>query len=72
MEDVSDTARWVAFHLALESERPDALFVDPFARRLAGERGRRIAEGMPTVPGAHPGPRGLAWALAVRTKVFDG
>jgi methyltransferase (TIGR00027 family) len=71
MEDVSDTARWVAFHRALESERPDALFVDPFARRLAGERGRRIAEGMPTVPGAHRGPRGLAWALAVRTKVFD-
>jgi methyltransferase (TIGR00027 family) len=71
IEDVSDTARWTAFHRALESERPDALFRDPFARRLAGERGKRIAEGMPTVPGAHPGPRGLAWALAVRTKVFD-
>lgn len=71
MEDVSDTARWVAFHRALESERPDALFVDPFARRLAGERGRRIAEGMPAVPGARPGPRGLASVLAVRTKAFD-
>jgi methyltransferase (TIGR00027 family) len=71
MEDVSDTARWVAFHRALESERPDALFRDPFARRLAGERGRRIAEEMPTVPAAHPGPRGLAGALAVRTKAFD-
>jgi len=71
MEDVSDTARWVAFHRALESERPDALFVDPFARRLAGERGRRIAEGMPTVTGTHPGPRGLASGLAVRTKAFD-
>jgi methyltransferase (TIGR00027 family) len=71
MEDVSDTARWVAFLRALESERPDALFADPFARRLAGERGRRIAEEMPTVAGAHPGPRGLASALAVRTKAFD-
>jgi methyltransferase (TIGR00027 family) len=71
MEDVSDTARWVAFHRALESERPDALFVDPFARRLAGERGRRIAEEMPIVAGAHRGPRGLASALAVRTKSFD-
>jgi len=71
IEDVSDTARWVAFHRALESERPDALFVDPFARRLAGKRGRRIAERMPTVAGAHPGPRGLASALAVRTKAFD-
>ncbi len=71
LEDVSDTARWVAFHRALESERPDALFVDPFARRLAGERGRKIAEGMPRVAGAHPGPRGLSSALAVRTKAFD-
>ena len=71
MKDVSDTARWVAFHRALESERPDALFVDPFARRLAGERGRRIAEGMPTVAGAHRGPSGLASGLAVRTKAFD-
>jgi len=71
IEDVSDTARWMAFHRALESERADALFVDPFARRLAGERGRRIAEEMPTVAGAHPGSRGLASALAVRTKAFD-
>jgi methyltransferase (TIGR00027 family) len=71
IEDVSDTARWVAFHRALESERPDALFRDLFARRLAGERGRRIAEEMPTLPFAHPGARGLTWGLAVRTKVFD-
>jgi methyltransferase (TIGR00027 family) len=71
IEDVSDTARWVAFHRALESERPDALFRDPFARRLAGERGKRIAEGMPAAPGAHRGPRGLSSALAVRTKAFD-
>jgi methyltransferase (TIGR00027 family) len=71
IEDVSDTARWVAYHRAIESERPDALFRDPFARRLAGERGRRIAEGMPTLRFSHPGARGIAWALAVRTKVID-
>jgi methyltransferase (TIGR00027 family) len=71
MEDVSDTARWVAFHRALESERHDALFVDPFARRLAGERGRSIAEGMPPVPGVPPGVRGVASPLAVRTRAFD-
>jgi methyltransferase (TIGR00027 family) len=71
LTDVSDTAYWVAYHRALESERPDALFVDPFARALAGERGRRIAEDMPTLPGGHPGARGLTWALAVRTKTFD-
>jgi methyltransferase (TIGR00027 family) len=70
-EDVSDTARWVAYLRALETERPDALFRDPFAKRLAGDRGRRLAEGMPDAPGAERGPRGFASILAVRTKVFD-
>ncbi len=63
MEDVSDTARWVAYYRALESERSDALFRDPFARRLAGERGRAMAETMPSVA--------LPWAIAVRTRVYD-
>ncbi|MFB8006874.1 class I SAM-dependent methyltransferase [Nocardia sp. NPDC056000] len=40
---VSDTARWVAARRAAESARPDALFRDPLADRLAGERGREIA-----------------------------
>jgi methyltransferase (TIGR00027 family) len=70
-EDVSDTARWVAYHRALESDRPDALFRDPFASELAGERGRRIAEAMPSLPGAEPGPAGLTSVLSVRTRVFD-
>ncbi|WP_394823642.1 class I SAM-dependent methyltransferase [Pendulispora albinea] len=61
--DVSDTARWVAYFRALESERRDALFRDPHARRLAGERGRAIAMRL------RKGP--LAWSLAVRTRVFD-
>jgi methyltransferase (TIGR00027 family) len=60
---VSDTARWVAWFRAIESEREDALFRDPFARRLAGERGRAIAESLPKGP--------LSWSLAVRTRVFD-
>jgi O-methyltransferase involved in polyketide biosynthesis len=30
----SDTARWVAMYRAMESERPDALFRDPYARRV--------------------------------------
>jgi methyltransferase (TIGR00027 family) len=70
-EDVSDTARWVAYLRALETDRPDALFRDPFAKRLAGDRGRRLAEGMPDAPGAEPGPQGFASILAVRTRVFD-
>jgi methyltransferase (TIGR00027 family) len=63
VDDVTDTARWVAFFRALESERPDALFHDHHARRLAGDRGREIAEGLPKGP--------LSWSIAIRTKVFD-
>src|SRR5262245_58532812 len=44
VRDVADAARWAAHSRALESERPDALFRDPLARRLAGEHGRSIAE----------------------------
>lgn len=43
---VSDTALWVAYYRAQESLRPDALFKDPLAEKLVGERGRQIAEHM--------------------------
>ena len=46
IRNVSDTARWVAVYRARETERPDAVFRDPFARRLAGERGEQIARTM--------------------------
>ena len=41
---VSDTARWTALHRATESARPDALFSDPLAERLAGEHAWRMVE----------------------------
>jgi hypothetical protein len=49
---------------AMESERPDAIFNDPFARRLAGERGVEILGSMPRA-------RSLAWPMIVRTAVMD-
>lgn len=49
---------------ALESERPDALFSDPFARSLAGERGARIMAQMPKA-------KAYAWPMVVRTAVMD-
>ena len=61
---VSDTARWVAVYRAQESERPDRLFDDPFARRLAGPRGEAIVRGLPR--GAQ-----MAWPMVVRTAVMD-
>jgi methyltransferase (TIGR00027 family) len=48
----------------MESERPDALFRDPYARRLAGERAERIVAAMPK-------GRAWAWPMIVRTAVMD-
>lgn len=64
IRNVSDTAVWVAMYRAHESERPDALFHDPYARRLAGERGERIIREV--VRG-----RSMSWPMVVRTCVFD-
>lgn len=59
---VSDTARWVAAYRALESARKDAIFHDPLADRLAGERGYAIAK----LASAHS-----QWALVTRTRIID-
>jgi methyltransferase (TIGR00027 family) len=64
IENVSDTARWVAVYRAMESARPDAIFRDPFANRLAGERGHQILDEM-----KHG--RSYAWPMIVRTAIFD-
>lgn len=61
---ISDTALWVACYRALETERPDAIFRDPYARRLAGERGFQILHQL-------PGGRKLSWPLVTRTAVMD-
>jgi methyltransferase (TIGR00027 family) len=46
IRNISDTAMWAAVFRARENERPDALFRDPLAKRLAGERGERIEKEM--------------------------
>ncbi len=61
---ISDTARWVAVYRARETERQDALFQDPFARRLAGERGEQIAASLPF----HDEN---SWSYVTRTYLFD-
>lgn len=64
IENVSDTAFWIAHHRAVESERSDALFRDPWAAQLAGDRGEKIARMM---------PRGFitGWMVAIRTRIID-
>jgi methyltransferase (TIGR00027 family) len=64
IRNVSDTARWVAVYRARETERPDAHFRDPFARRLAGDRGEQIAKSMPLGPGND-------WSMITRTCLGD-
>jgi methyltransferase (TIGR00027 family) len=65
VSNISDTARWVAVYRAMETERPDALFRDPFASRLAGQRGRDIAGRMPKAM------RRNVWPMVMRTKAID-
>src|ERR1700756_4410316 len=61
---VSDTARWTALHRATESARPDALFSDPLAERLAGEQGRAIVARVPR-------SSRNGWGLVAGTKIPD-
>ncbi|HUX35032.1 MAG TPA: SAM-dependent methyltransferase [Gemmatimonadaceae bacterium] len=64
IDHISDTARWVAVYRAMETARPDAIFRDPFAARLAGARGEQIVNTLKQ-------GRAMAWAMIVRTAVFD-
>jgi methyltransferase (TIGR00027 family) len=61
---ISDTALWVAYFRARENERADALFRDPFAERLAGERGFQIAHDL------REGNK-QQWVWAARTYLCD-
>lgn len=63
IESISDTALWVAEYRARESDRPDAIMHDPFARLLAGERGREMASSLPS--------QGMEAVLALRTRLID-
>src|SRR5438309_10577304 len=60
---ISETARWAAVYRARESKRLDALFRDPFARRLAGERGEQIADAIQC-------SNKTTWSWIARTDLF--
>jgi len=64
IHNISDTARWVAVYRSRESERPDAVFRDPFAQPLAGERGQQIAASMPFA-------EKNSWPFVARTWLID-
>jgi len=62
IQHVADTAFLVAHARAVESARPDALFSDPLAAKLAGEKGRLIAASFPVM---------TAWSVVMRTLIID-
>src|SRR6476661_5652178 len=66
IENVSDTSLWVAYYRAKESERPDALFKDPLAKVLIGERGKQIAEGLAFRLGQY-----TEYSVITRTLIID-
>src|ERR1700746_1758459 len=61
---VSATALMFAACRALESESPDGFVHDPFAARLAGERGMAILRG-------HPQPEMMRFGGGVRSPFVD-
>ena len=61
---VSDTAFGIAHYRALETQRPDALFHDPLAGLLAGDRGQKIGAAMPA-------SFMKGWPVVIRTCVID-
>lgn len=65
IQNVPDTAFMAAAYRAIESARPDALFRDPLADKLAGERGRAIIASLP--PQAMMG----GWTVIIRTCIID-
>lgn len=64
MSNISTTAHLVAMYRALETEHPDALIHDPFARRLAGREGALSVE---VLGGKQQGTT----AMAIRTCAID-
>lgn len=64
IRNISDTALWAVVYRADETKRPDAVFRDPLAERLAGERGRAIRAGLPR-------RAQRAWPWIARTYAFD-
>ncbi len=64
INNVSDTAWLVATLRAQESQRSDALFKDPYAKILVGDKGTHMVEKL-------VGSYDFSWFMAVRTIVID-
>jgi methyltransferase (TIGR00027 family) len=63
-QHIADTAFWVAGFRAQETERPDAVFKDPLAKKLAGERGIEMVDITPNAALMH-------FSVTLRTTAID-
>jgi methyltransferase (TIGR00027 family) len=64
IQNVSDTALWIAAYRAQETETKDAAFKDHLARKLAGARGFEMIADTPHT-------EAMAFAMTVRTVAID-
>lgn len=65
IQNVSDTSAWVAHYRAIESERPDSLFKDPYARILVGDRASSVEELQSEAS------NWTRWTVVMRTYIID-
>lgn len=65
IQHVSDTSAWVAHYRAIESERSDSLFKDPFARILVGDRALSVEQLQSEVT------KWTRWTVVMRTYIID-
>ena len=65
INQVSDTAFMAAAYRAMETNHPNAIFHDPLAAKLAGDRGRQIIANLPKQ--AFIG----GWSVVIRTRIID-
>ena len=65
INQVSDTAIMAAAYRAMETNHQNAIFHDPLAAKLAGERGKKIIDSLPKQ--AFIG----GWSVVIRTRIID-
>ena len=65
IKQVSDTAFMAAAYRAMETNHPNAIFLDPLAAKLAGDRGKKIIDSLPKQ--AFIG----GWSVVIRTRIID-
>lgn len=65
IQNVSDTAFWVASYRAIESKKEHPLFRDPLAGLLTGEYGKKVSDSM------KPIARYAYWSVTIRTRLID-